>query len=935
MSKPRVPLLLRIEDNGSGSFRDVEFNQPVVKIGKLSSVHLRLDDPSVNRIHAIIEITGPGEAKIIDMGSSKGTKVNGKRIYKSQLQSGDEILIGNTRLFIFIGPEEIARAKNGGNGAGAVGMESAPPPPADSAGTQVAPPAPAPVETPPPPQPEGSPFAGFEKNEGGQVAEDDGLGEEEESTQIVKNPLQPNQFEHSETAVAEQPQPPAPQEPHGASGAEQFQPPPPAPEPQFQPAESVQQPAQPQPEPPQPSYQEVSPPSTQQHQYSQSPEYPSQQPQQPQQSVQEPAPAYHSTGGEQLYSQQVASPAGEAYSANVQAQAYGQQPSQGGFQTNAQPETYSQPPASAGYSAPSQADPYHQAPQPSQMNQGMYSQGHQNNSYAQPMGSPQYHSTGQYPAEQMAGGQFQAQQAQFQSPQYGSVPPQSVPGGMSQFAGSPGMAGGMGMAQAQQPAYPPTPAPVAPPPPPSIAMVDANISETQEVLEVKVWWKDTILDHSHFYEPKKITIGESKKNTFSLSVSAIPESIDSFPLIEVEDDRVLINFTPQMSGEIVTKDNNVIYLNQILNTERVRRTEYGYQFPLPADAKVFLRMDEIVFEISFVPAPKKIPPFLTRQFDQSLARAIGASFLIHGLLLLMMLFADETPQDLEEDFFKQNNRFAQLIIRPEEPEEKKKKRRQSGGARAKGKKGKMGKPNATSTGRRAGQKEKNPDGTAPINIDKNIQKEILDKISKKGMLGILAGGGGSRAGGIITAKGIGGDDADGLGWHTGVKVGDALGSGGLGEGGLGSGGGGFSGAAAGLGSVGTYGIGGGKGGRGWGRSRLRKKRKRKLTISTGPPTVYGGLDKEIIRRIIHQHRSRFRYCYEKELIKNPNLQGKVYVKFIIEPNGRVFKSHVSRTTINNDRLEECLVRRIRLLRFPPPKGGGIVEVNYPFIFKPS
>src|SRR6478672_640715 len=74
-----------------------------VKIGKLSSSHLRIDDESVSRMHAVIEIVGPDELYIIDLGSTKGTVVNGQKVNKCRLQSGDTIVLGATKLVVTIG----------------------------------------------------------------------------------------------------------------------------------------------------------------------------------------------------------------------------------------------------------------------------------------------------------------------------------------------------------------------------------------------------------------------------------------------------------------------------------------------------------------------------------------------------------------------------------------------------------------------------------------------------------------------------------------------------------------------------------------------------------------------------------------------------------------------------------------------------------------
>jgi FHA domain len=73
----------------------------VIKIGKIPSAHLQIADDTVSRMHAIIEVTG-GEFSLIDLGSTRGTFVNGKRINKARLQSGDVITLGDTRLELTI-----------------------------------------------------------------------------------------------------------------------------------------------------------------------------------------------------------------------------------------------------------------------------------------------------------------------------------------------------------------------------------------------------------------------------------------------------------------------------------------------------------------------------------------------------------------------------------------------------------------------------------------------------------------------------------------------------------------------------------------------------------------------------------------------------------------------------------------------------------------
>lgn len=106
MSNPRIPIKFDIY-RGEQYLRTETFAEPIVKIGKVASSHLRLEDDLASRMHAMIEVTGPDEIYIIDLGSAAGTFVNGQRSNKARLQSGDEIVVGETRLIVDIGGDEL------------------------------------------------------------------------------------------------------------------------------------------------------------------------------------------------------------------------------------------------------------------------------------------------------------------------------------------------------------------------------------------------------------------------------------------------------------------------------------------------------------------------------------------------------------------------------------------------------------------------------------------------------------------------------------------------------------------------------------------------------------------------------------------------------------------------------------------------------------
>src|SRR6185369_3266896 len=106
MAGAKVPLTFRIF-KGDQLIREEKLSLSVIKLGKVPSAHLKLDDETVSRMHAIIEVNGPGDVSIIDLGSTKGTFVNGQKVNKAKLQSGDTIMVGETRIELAISsPDE-------------------------------------------------------------------------------------------------------------------------------------------------------------------------------------------------------------------------------------------------------------------------------------------------------------------------------------------------------------------------------------------------------------------------------------------------------------------------------------------------------------------------------------------------------------------------------------------------------------------------------------------------------------------------------------------------------------------------------------------------------------------------------------------------------------------------------------------------------------
>lgn len=176
-------------------------------------------------------------------------------------------------------------------------------------------------------------------------------------------------------------------------------------------------------------------------------------------------------------------------------------------------------------------------------------------------------------------------------------------------------------------------------------------------------------------------------------------------------------------------------------------------------------------------------------------------------------------------------------------------------------------------------------------------------------------------------------------WGSGA--GDGVGAGGLGLTGIGQGGGG-RGEGIGLGSVGTIGHGSGTSagadsGQGFGSGHGRLGGSHKTSppqVRMGATSVSGRLPPEVIQRIVRQNFGRFRLCYEQGLRSNPNLQGRVAVRFVIDRQGNVTSAANGGSDLPDPAVVSCVVRSVAGLSFPVPE-DGVVTVTYPILFAPD
>jgi hypothetical protein len=112
--------------------------------------------------------------------------------------------------------------------------------------------------------------------------------------------------------------------------------------------------------------------------------------------------------------------------------------------------------------------------------------------------------------------------------------------------------------------------------------------------------------------------------------------------------------------------------------------------------------------------------------------------------------------------------------------------------------------------------------------------------------------------------------------------------------------------------------------------------KREPRITTDEPPLYlGPIDKSLVDQEVKRHLQRIRYCYQRQLVRDPTLGGKVVVKFSIAGDGTVSSATTKSTTLGSPAAESCVNNVFLTMSFPPLKGGGVAIVTYPFLFAPG
>lgn len=489
-----------------------------------------------------------------------------------------------------------------------------------------------------------------------------------------------------------------------------------------------------------------------------------------------------------------------------------------------------------------------------------------------------------------------------------------------------------------------------------------NASEVEmasvEVAEITISWGDSVLTTEHLALSRSYWVGEQTEQKLPVDFLLPAERLGTtrMPIVVAEAGQSWVVIPAGASGYLRTAQGREKLETIRERAEATVELEGAVKFPLALGSTLVFEFGGFVFRVGRVSAGKATPRGVLRRLDSAVASAFGISVLtVAGFIGTLAYTQPAAGLTAEDGIDKDQVRTMMQFLSASAEKSREAAEAESGteaktgapggqeGEQAKSESGKMGKTTATATNRRAAAA-----GDAPKTV--LSRQSELEQAQTGGMIGILTGS--TNSGRNVPSlpwaeQPLAGSDAkDGNGNMWGDSIGDSMGLGGLGPSGIGEGGGGRGLTGYGISSAGTVGGGlgscagercpgfGRDGGIGNGVSRLPPGHAtRTPTIRPSSSVVSGRLPPEVIQRVVRNNFGRFRGCYEQGLARNPNLEGRVAVSFVIGSDGGVSYASAG-GDLPDSGVTSCVSKSFYSLSFPAPE-TGIVKVTYPIMFSPG
>lgn len=436
----------------------------------------------------------------------------------------------------------------------------------------------------------------------------------------------------------------------------------------------------------------------------------------------------------------------------------------------------------------------------------------------------------------------------------------------------------------------------------------------EKVLRIGVLQNGRIVEERLIHKRQAVTMGEAARNVIVLPENEALGS--SFKLFDLSGNRYVLGFAESSKGRVSVRD-QVQDLSMLRSSGKAKKSGDHYALEVEEGTRGKVSFGDVTVLFQFVDPPKAPAPLVLpaamrsnplRDIDSTFASAFGVATV---LFVAAIAYLRTVPIPEITELSQIEDRFVKMIA----PEYTKPKVEDKGTD--------VKKAETKTEEKKAEKKEEKPaeDNEAAKQARK---KEIQQKVGNKGVLAILGTLGKGTAKGAVAdvfgdGKAVAGDLEGAFAGLGGIEV--ATGNNTTSRGGTGSG------TSASIGGLATSGS---------GKVGLSEKSEARVgNVQSAAPEVDGGsLDPGAIAKVVKSRLTAVKECYERELKRNPQLAGKVVIRFTIEDDGRVSNVAVEEQTLGDPNVGSCIVSRFERFRFPKPDGGA-VTVSYPFIFSPA
>jgi TonB family protein len=447
-----------------------------------------------------------------------------------------------------------------------------------------------------------------------------------------------------------------------------------------------------------------------------------------------------------------------------------------------------------------------------------------------------------------------------------------------------------------------------------------------KVLRIGVISAGKIVEERIIRKRETVTVGSSEKNHFVLPGTRIGPRFEMFVLRGQD---YFLQFTDEMDGRVSTPA-GVQDFRTLRQSGQAKKQGATWLFPLSDQSRGKVTVGEATLLFQFVtPPPVRPKPQLpaaarggwVKNIDWLYAAFVMFSYVLHFGVVIWTQYQD---WPVESGWESVPDRYAEFIM--EDVPQPQQEQVQQGQGDEEPTKDEETKQEPTKHAK-AGP----VDAEAAARAAAERRARLTEQMARLGINQVitsLTGEGGVMAD-VLRGGSVGGDLDDIMAQVRGVGV-----QSGEGGGALRAAGGGGDGAGSVAGLDGLRAAGGDANVDGGQAAPERQIRGR--VRSTGGDAIGGSgvLDAGEVRHVINSRIAAIKMCYERQLRRNPTLEGRITIQFTIGGAGTVTSASATENTLGDAEVGSCVASTFRRFRFTPPEGGS-VTFSFPFVFQPS